>query len=87
MDSSVVWTSLQKPGKAGVDGRLVGIADAKAIVRLGMGLRKPCWKGLESLGLRGVVTHSNGEVFCVLDSWAGVAAGDTAGPHLAAGRC
>lgn len=45
--SSVFWTSLQEPGKAGVEGRLVGDADAKAMVRLDVGLLKQCWKGLE----------------------------------------
>lgn len=35
----------------------------------------------------GRVTYSNGEAPYGLESWAGAAATDTAGPHPAAGRC
>lgn len=38
--SSVVWTSLQKPGKAGVDSRLVGDVNAGSMVRWGCGSLK-----------------------------------------------
>lgn len=86
--NSVVWTSLQKPGKAGVEGRLVGDADAKSMGNLGCGSLKAVMKGLRKIwGWGGLMTHSNMDAFCGLDSWAGAAAVDIAGPHPAAGRC